>query len=335
VGIDATTPVDNVSITDSYAAECDRSFIGLQSNSRNFTITGNVTRKVTDQIIDQEPSGSGGIRNILIRGNRLERGGPAAQGGFAIALAGTGPGEDSGDAMIVANNILDGGIITGNVSRISIEHNVINGQALASNRQPVIDIRGHADNLRLIGNNINRPSNSGPGVVIHASMHGANWPINVTIARNTIRQNTDAGVILMRGTREISILDNMIHCNQPTGNTHVAISAHSVPAVADDPSTPKDETSPPGPMDGVVISQNQVRERCKSLLFADHYENAPSGAFSITENQTKGLSIGVEFRRIPLVKPRISDNLFEGTDPARFVVGPPGFTFDGSNGPQP
>ena len=138
----------------------------------------------------------------------------------------------------------------------------------------------------------------------------------------TAHLNTNTPVIEMNGTKNTSILDNILHCNQPTLNTYDVVSANAAK-----PPVPK--------IDGLMISQNRVRGRCKSLLFATHSENAPNDAFSITENQTKGLTNGVEFEHTPLVKPRISDNLFEGTDPANFVKGPVGFTFDGSNGPQP
>ena len=50
-----------------------------------------------------------------------------------------------------------------------------------------------------------------------------------------------------------------------------------------------------------------------------------------------GLGLGVNFggSLLPTVKPRVSDNLFEGTAPANFVRGPARFTFNGNNGPQP
>ncbi len=94
-------------------------------------------------------------------------------------------------------------------------------------------------------------------------------------------------------------------------------------------------------IDGLIVSQNRVLGRCKTLALLSPYINTkpflPVGSVSITENQTQGLSVGVAFDGpiLPLVKPRISDNLFGGTAPANFVKGPPGFTFDGSNGPQP
>ncbi len=335
---EVATPVNGVSVTDSYAPECDRSFIALQRASYNFTITGNVTKKVTDQIIDQEPSGSGGIGKIFILGNRFERGGAASEGGAAISLTGIGPGSDLGDAMVVANNVLDGGIITFNVARISIEHNIINGQALASNVEPVIQIIRHTESLRLIGNEIDRPAGSGPGAVVLARVHNTHWPLDVTMALNTFRQNTNGNVVEMTGVQNATVVDNTIHCNQPADDTYVAIAGRSVAPEVDDPETPEDETRPPVPLENLIISQNRARGRCKTLVsLLPHPTPVAIGAVTITENQTEGFSFGVQFLGsiLPSVKPRISDNLFKGTAPANFVQGPQGFTFDGSNGPQP
>lgn len=335
---EVATPVNGVSVTESYAPECDRSFIALQRASYNFTITGNVTKKVTDQIIDQEPSGAGGIGKIFILGNRFERGGAASEGGAAITLTGIGPGSDLGDAMVVANNVLDGGIITFNVGRISIEHNVINGQASAINKEPVIQVIRHTESLRLIGNEIDRPAGAGPSPVILARVHNTAWPTDVTIALNTIRQNTDGNVIEMTGVQNATIADNTIHCNQPTDDKYVAVVGSSVAPQADDPTTAVDETRPPVPLEGLIVSKNRARGRCKTLVtLVPHATPVPVGAVTVSENQTKGMSFGVQFAGtiLPSVKPRISDNLFEGTAPASFVQGPPGFSFDGSNGPQP
>jgi hypothetical protein len=336
-GGEVATPVDGASVTDTFALACARSFIELQRASHNFTITGNVTKKVSDQIIDQEPTGptgSGGIGNVLIMGNRLERGGFASQGPAAISLGGLGLlglASDLGDAMVVSNNILDGGIITFNVSRISIEHNIINGQALASNREPVIQIIKHTDSLRLIGNDIDRPAAAGAGAVIVASVHNDDRPIDVTIALNTIRQNTDDDVIDLIGAQNVTIVDNTIHCNQPTGDKFDAIMGHS--ALLSIPVN----SGTPVPFENLIVSQNRARGRCKTLVRVAPQGTIPVGAVSVTENQTKGFSLGVLFDGsiLPSIKPRISDNLFEGTAPANFVQGPPGFTFDGSNGPSP
>jgi hypothetical protein len=335
---EVATPVDGVSVTESYAPECRRSFIGLQRNSRNFTISGDVTEKVSDQIIDQEPSGSGGIGNILITGNRLKRGGAASQGAFAISLTGQGTGPDSGDAMVVADNILDGGIAAFDVSRISIEHNVINGQPSATDGSPVISILKFTDSLRLIGNDIDRPAGAFAGAVVLMAVHNSGWPTDVTIALNTIRQNTDNNVIHMEGVQDVTIAANTIRCNQPTDDTYDAIFGRSIPPRVNDPNTPPDETRPPVPIDNLVVAQNRARGRCKTLLrVAPVGTTVPVGAVSVTGNQTNGFNIGVRFEGSipPSVKPRISENLFVGTAPANFVQGPPGFTFDGSNGPQP
>jgi hypothetical protein len=331
---EVAAPVDGVSIMDSYAAECDRSFIGFQRASYNFTITSNVTKKVTDQIIDQEPTGTGGIGKILIMGNRFERGGAASQGPAAITLTGNGPGVDMGDAMVVSGNVLDGGIITFNVSRVSIEHNIINGQPEARNRTPVIQILKHTDSLRLIGNEIDRPASSIGGSVIQISAHGSGWPSDVMIALNTIRQNTDDKVIDMMGIQNVTIVDNTIHCNQPTDDLFPAIRGQSL-LITDTLQTERTPVS----LDNLIISQNRARGQCNALVFLVPRTQEPAvpvGAVTVTENQTKGFSFGVIFRNsIPSVKPRISDNLFEGTVPENFVIGPQNFTFDGSNGPLP
>jgi len=84
-----------------------------------------------------------------------------------------------------------------------------------------------------------------------------------------------------------------------------------------------------------MVSQNRARGQCKWLVLAEPLRDVPIGSVSVTANQTKGFNFGVQFLGNPTVKPRISDNLFEGTAPANFVQGPPGFAFDGSNGPQP
>jgi hypothetical protein len=137
-----------------------------------------------------------------------------------------------------------------------------------------------------------------------------------------------SGAIELIGAQNVTIADNRIQCNQPTAHAFAAISGRSV-------------QTPLALIDGLIVSQNHVGGRCKTLALLAPFINTrpfvPVGSVSITENQTQGLSVGVTFEGpiLPLVKPRISDNLFLGTAPANFVKGPPGFTFDGSNGPQP
>jgi hypothetical protein len=329
-----TRPVDGVSVTDSFAAECDRSFVALQRASYNLTITGNVTRKVTDQIIDQEPTGTGGIGKVIIAGNRFERGGAAAQGASAISLAGNGPGAEMGDAMIVSGNVIDGGIHTYNVSRISIEHNVINGQPGAKKAEPVPKIIKFTDGLRLIGNEIERPAGARAGAVVYLGAHGSGWPVDVTIALNTIRQNTDGILVDMEGAQHVTIVDNTLHCNQPTSGGFSAIRGQSA-RINDDPATPVDETAAV-PLENLIVARNRARGVCRALLQAVPRGGVPVGAVTVTDNQTKGFRSGVEFTGSlrPSVKPRITDNLFEGTPPASFVKGPPGFSFEGGNGPE-
>jgi hypothetical protein len=320
------SPVDGLTVADSFAAGCSRSFIGLQRASRNFTITGNVTKRVSDQIIDQEPTGSGTIGNVLILGNRLERGGAEAQGAFAITLTGRGSGAEIGDAMVVANNLLDGGIATFNVGRISIEHNIINGQASSADASPVVSIIKVTESLRLIGNEIVRPQGAHAGDVIGLSVHNTGWPNDVTIALNTIRQDADGHAIRLLGAQNVTITGNTILCNQPTAGTFAVVAGQSVlPG----------ETRPPLPLDGLLVSQNRARGRCNALVLAAPKGAVPIGSVSIVGNQTQGFNFGVQFLGNPMVKPRISDNLFEGTASTNFVIGPPGFAFDGGNGPQP
>ena len=132
----------------------------------------------------------------------------------------------------------------------------------------------------------------------------------------------------MEGAQNVTIVDNTLLCNQPTGDTYSAVSGDSIPR-------------PPVPLDSLIVSQNRARGRCMTLVHLAPYENKKPvvliGAVTVTENQTKGFNFGVQFAGsiLPSVKPRISDNLFEGTAPTNFVHGPPGFTFDGSNGPSP
>jgi hypothetical protein len=234
-------PVDGIGVMDSYATACDRSFISVQRASHNLTITNNVTRKVTDQIIDLEPTGTGGIGRVIIMGNRLERGGASAQGAAAIALEGNGPGAEMAESIIVSGNFLDGGIITTNVARVSIEHNIINGQP-AANDTPVIQINNRTDSLRLIGNEIDRPAESGAGPVLRLRARGAGRPADITIALNTLRQNTNGHVITMAGAQNITIVDNTIHCGQLTDDGFAAI---------------KGETNA-APIEQLIVSQNRA-----------------------------------------------------------------------------
>jgi hypothetical protein len=142
----------------------------------------------------------------------------------------------------------------------------------------------------------------------------------------------------MEGVQDVTIAANTIRCNQPTEATYDAIFGRSIPPRVNDPDTPADETRPPVPIDNLVVSQNRARGRCKTLVrVAPVGSTVPVGAVTVAENQTNGFNIGVRFEGSipPSVKPRISENLFVGTAPANFVQGPPGFTFDGSNGPQP
>jgi hypothetical protein len=164
----------------------------------------------------------------------------------------------------------------------------------------------------------------------------------VTIALNTIEQQTDGNLINMEGAQHVSIVDNTLRCNQPSADQYFAVYGKSLPAQADDPDTTQvDETRPPVPVDSLLVSQNRARGRCRALVRLEPFENkepfVPIGAVTVTANQTRDLSFGVEFvgSILPSVTPRISENLFEGMPLAHFVQGPAHFTFNGSNGPQP
>jgi hypothetical protein len=335
----AERAVDGVSISENYALACDRSFIGFQRYSRNFTITGNMTKLVADQVIDQEPTGQGDIGKIVITNNRFERG-SGNKGQFAISLSGTGPNAEMGDAMIVSNNILDGGIRTFNVSRISIEHNVINGNPANERAEGVIDIVKHTDSVRVIGNDIHRPRASANGPVIRARTHNSGSPREITIALNTIKQYTNSHVINLEGVQGVTISDNTIECHQTTATEFSAIFGKSVPAREDDlDTTDENESRPAVPIERLVIAGNRARGSCADFarLASGDDPPIPVGAITIVGNQTRGFNFGVVFKSAnPTVKPRVSDNLFEGIlNSTDFVSGPPGFAFDGENGPMP
>jgi hypothetical protein len=155
----------------------------------------------------------------------------------------------------------------------------------------------------------------------------------VTIALNTITQNADGHAIRTLGAQNVTITGNTIQCNQPTAGKFAVVAAQSEVAQAANPDTIVGR--PPLPLDGLMVSQNRARGQCKWLVLAEPERDVPIGSVSVTANQTKGFNFGVQFLGNPTVKPRISDNLFEGTAPANFVQGPSGFAFDGSNGPQP
>jgi hypothetical protein len=322
---EVATPVDGVTIADNFAAACDRSFVAVQRNSANFTITANVTRKVGDQVIDQEPSGNGGLSQFIITHNRFERG-AQAQGAAAISLTGNGPGAERGTSMMVANNVLDGGIITFNVARISIEHNVINGRA--ADAQPVVQILKLADSLRLLGNDIVRPSGAEPGQVVMIRTHNTGTPSDVSVAFNTLEQQTDGVVLAIEAARNLTLSGNTLLCAQPSVKMFDAINARSLPATQDRPAVP---------IDGLVVSGNRVRGGCRSLArLSSHESGVPVGAVTIVGNQTKGTTQGVVFAGnvLPAIKPTVTGNLFEGVPPAELVVGPQGFSFNGANGPM-
>jgi hypothetical protein len=113
-----------------------------------------------------------------------------------------------------------------------------------------------------------RPEGAHAGDVIGLSVHNTGWPNDVTIALNTIRQDADGHAIRVLGAQNATITANTIQCNQPTAGTYAVVAGQSVVPQADNPDTLQDETRPPLPLDGLLVSQNRAHGRCKALVLA-------------------------------------------------------------------
>jgi hypothetical protein len=197
-------PVEGVEIRNIVATVCARSFVSLQHESRDITITGNVTQVVGGQIVDLEPSGTSGIRNVTIQRNRFARG-LSTPRLAAISLAGTGT--DASQGILVSGNVLEGGVLVANASGVTIRKNRMTGRHALSDKA-IVDIN-RATGVQVEDNEIERDAAASPGRVV--DIRGT----NVRITRNTLRQRTADHVIAAGPARRVRIVGNTIVCEQP------------------------------------------------------------------------------------------------------------------------
>jgi hypothetical protein len=150
-------------------------------------------------------------------------------------------------------------------------------------------------------------------------------------------QRTNADVIVLEGAQQVTIADNAIECNQTTAGNMVAILGRNAPAQSDDVNTKSEnEARDAVPLEGLVVANNRARGKCSEFVRVTPGSTPIGvGAVSIIGNQTKEFAIGVRFPDSnltpPTIRPRITNNLFEGTPIGQFVV-PDSLQCDGENG---
>lgn len=214
---EVSKPTRRVVISNSVFGECARSSIALQRASYDVVISGNQFLEVSDQHIDMEPSGTGGIERFTISGNVFNGG---AQGAWHVALAGNNP--EPGIDFTFTGNVLHGrGIGLYNVERSVIRGNVIDAQVQSA--EAVVSIIKQSERIVFEGNTVTRLAGSLPGAVIKVRHHNSGNPGEMVFADNDLRQEVDGHILDMESVQDVTVAGNALRFGGPTANTFAAV----------------------------------------------------------------------------------------------------------------
>jgi hypothetical protein len=293
--------VDGVTIVDVTMPDCDRSAIGFQRGIRNVWISGLVTRRIGDQAIDMEPTGSGTIRGVTIRDSRIHTGRGA---GIAMTLTGNGGSFATATEGVVVDNVdLDGQIFMYNVGHTQLRNlriDVANAAAIGA-------IKAGAG-IVVDGGYFRRTGDAGN--VLSFTAHSGNFPTEVVVRNAHVVQNADGPPIKFSPTAGALVQGSTIECLGPTPDAYGAIVFESVGFSST----------------RLRVIGNSVVGNCKfGVSFPE------GGSMTVASNQFEVSLAGARFNGVPAVVPVVDGNIIwkPGATPA--AVLPTTQSFVGTN----
>ncbi len=222
--------VINILIESNQFAECERSSVSFQRAVYNALVKGNIFRNVSDQHIDMEPSGVGGLGQIIIDGNLFLGG---RQGDYHVTVTGNGTTYDQQALNITMNgNVLFGrGIMIYNVRHTTITNNIID--AKMQSEAGVIRAIKTNNELIIANNSLHRQAGSAVGPVIKISGHNSGFPNRVSVTGNMMTNDVNGHVVDMESVADVTVNDNDLVFGGPTANTYSGVMLRATGRIVD------------------------------------------------------------------------------------------------------
>jgi hypothetical protein len=196
-----------------------RTGIAVQRATHRVTISNNFFQSTQDQDIDFEPSGAGGPSSFIITSNIIIR----DEACLAVALSGQGLDEGSTmERSIFSHNvILNGGLMTYNLTRSIISNNFILGAP--GTCEPVMFLRKLSEDLILSGNVAIRPSGASAQPVLQIIHHNSGLPRRITVQGDIYVQNTNAVIASVESASDVNIENTRFDFRGTSVDTHAGV----------------------------------------------------------------------------------------------------------------
>ncbi len=290
--------VQRLSITNTNFVECHRSSISLQRSVYGYVIANNIFTEVSDQHIDMEPTGYGGLGNGVIANNVFMGG---YQGDWHITVTGNGGTiEEQAVHTTVNNNILIGrGITMYSPRRVQVTGNTIVAK-MTSGGGAITSIKT-SEEVVIANNTIVRAVGSVPGPVVRIRGHNSGFPNHINISGNILTNEVDGNIVDMESIADMSIIGNDFRFTGPTPGLFNAVMVRA---------TGRD-------VDALLVSTNRIKGALANVV---RVVAGPLsvGMLSMTGNMSSGVPNGLRcegsggFKK-PIVH---ASNLYDGATTA-------------------
>ena len=252
----------------------DRSGVGVQRGAHGLTIDDCLFRGGHDQLLDYEPSAPGGNSRLVLTGNRFEGGDVEA---YTISTAGYAPGPNGHQELVVANNIIYGGMFALNWDRAVISNNIIYGDV--GDGGPLVDLRKQMSEVSIEGNVIwhtnSFPPASGPaGEALRVTHFTSGNPGPVKVEGNIFVQEAPAAIVRFESIDDLAFDDNRL--TNTSGTSKPAVTIRSVTR----------------PITHAMVVANMVRGDVTDCFALNASPNPISGV-TVTANSCEGAATGV------------------------------------------
>src|SRR5262249_4540505 len=157
----------------------------LQRNVRRVIIDSVTTQVVSDQAIDFEPSGDGGVKDVLIVNSHLNRGADN-EGGLTVGV------NSAKGVSIVNTKILDGGLAISNAENVIIDRVTIEGKPAETDY--ALHIFGRAIDIQIKTTSVILPAGSIPRPALRVNHWAGSSPTDILLNNVLIEQNTTADI---------------------------------------------------------------------------------------------------------------------------------------------
>lgn len=286
---EVATPVTGVVLRQLTGLHCDRSFVAVQRGVQQVLLEDSTSLIVGGQSIDFEPTGTGGVSDFRIVGNRLARG-PAGQGAYTIAIG-------RADRVLVTSTLVsDGGIHVIDTRDVLLDGVVVTGRP----GMVTLHVRKRAQRFRALNSTFIRPAGLPHGMVVSVHHQSGAAPTDATFDHSVFVQNATAPVFNIESLAHFTLTNSSLeYLGQPGMLT--AITGRGVIA----------------PIEQVVIRDNRFEGQTATTLRLARHEQNLIGAVEVTGNLADSLSqAGVRFESgLPSVPPIICGNDFGAVPP--------------------